>query len=669
MSSKNNDSYSSNIDIKSSKIIKVSKDRVESAKNRVNYITLKYGDLDVTSQIKTDLNKRNINKAVSNLEKKILINSKSYGRIERAPNENLRIYLKEINVKSSNKKNRSIIRSNAKKKKNFNIDSTSRNLKTSEDENKKNIYNNINIDDDYKKYNIKIVPEKKEDIDEDNNNNIEEKILNLKKSIEANNSRNIGSNEEGKFMENLKSEEEKKYVISSSSNNIIKNNNYFNKQVQFSDKPVNCISEEEVDSKNKILVSKLEIDSGNNTKLIKNERENSHKILPTENDELIKGLENKNNIITDSESSKTNKLIDEQSELQSEKDINKKKETNNNEIIKINNKSIGKNAINPNDNNIKYNETKINEKQKEKEEGKQNLVKFKDEFRGKNKPPNDMRNIKTYQNIRRTLYRKCTICENTYPISKLFVPLCDVHYLCRHCSKYYLEDTIENGVKEVNCPFIKCKQPFDKADLKDIISNHHLTLLKNDNISLIEETKKKENDDEGISNHYSKKNVIDINTNKKMYNYKNTKGVVCSNCNMESLFSKTNTHFLKCLYCNCKKCKYCLKNYDDEHMDINSPKHCKVYYRYERKDLNNSGLCLRLFLQLFFVIACYFLCFASTFIKIRNIFYFVFRAKKTGNIVLYLFAYFFTVFFFILIIPFYIVFYPYFPCIMSSTDY
>ena len=50
MSSKNNDSFISNLDMKSSKIIKVSKDRVESAKNRVNYITLKYGDL--TSHLK-----------------------------------------------------------------------------------------------------------------------------------------------------------------------------------------------------------------------------------------------------------------------------------------------------------------------------------------------------------------------------------------------------------------------------------------------------------------------------------------------------------------------------------------------------------------------------------------------------------------------------------------
>ena len=667
MSSKNNDSYTSNIDIKSSKIIKVSKDRVESAKNRVNYITLKYGDFDLTSQIKNDLNKRNINKVVSNLEKRILINSKSYGRIDRAPNENLRNYLKEINVKSSNKKNRSIIKSNAKKKKNFNIDS-SRNLKTSENENKNNIYNNINIDDVYNKYNIKIVPEKKEEIDEDNNNN-EEKTINLKKGIEENNSRNIGNNEEEKFMENLKSEEEKKYIISSSSNNIIKNNNFFNKQ--FSDKPVNCISEEEDDSKKNILISKLELEPVN-TKLIKNEKENNQKIISSENDELIKGLENKNNIIIDNESSKTSKLIDEKSE----NDINKKEETNNHEIIKINNKFNEKNVINPNDNNIKFNEMKI--KEKEKEEGKQSIVKINDELKGKNKPPDDFKNIKTYQNIRnirRNLYRKCSICENNYPLSKLFVPLCEIHYLCRHCSKYYIEDLIENGIKEIACPFIKCKKPFDKNDLKDIISSHHFNLLKNDNNNLIEESnnfyynQKKENDDERNSNHYSKKNVIDINTNKKLYNYKSTKGVVCSNCNMESLFSKTNAHFLKCLYCNCKKCKYCLKDYDDEHMEINSPNHCKVYYRYERKDLNNNGFCFKFLLQLFFVIACYFLCFGSTFIKIRSVFYFVFRAKKTRNIILYIFAYFFTICFFIIIIPFYIIFYPFFPCIISSTDY
>ena len=660
MSSKNNDSFISNLDMKSSKIIKVSKDRVESAKNRVNYITLKFGDLDVTSQIKNDLNKRKINKVVSNMEKKILINSKSYGRMDRDPKDNLRSYLKEMNVKSSNKKNRSVIKSNAKKKNNYNIVDSNRNLKTSENENNNNIYDNINLDDVYKKYKIKIVDEKKEENDDDNINN-EEKLINLVKNInEVNNSRNIGNSEEGKFMENLKSEEEKKYIISSSSNNIVKNNNFLNRQ--FSDKPVNCISEEEVDSKNKILVSKLEIDSGN-TKLIKNERENSHKILPTENNELIKGLENKNNII-DSESSKTNKLIDDNSEFQSENDINKKKENNNNEVIKINNKLDGKNEINSNDNNIKLDETKIN-----KEEKKQNIEKYKTNSRATNKKFED------YRLYRKNFYKRCSICENNFPLHKLFVSSCTIHYLCRICLKYYYEDLIENGIKDLNCPFIKCKKPFETIDLKNIISSHHLNLLKNDKGNLIEKSndfyynKKKEIDDEGITNRYSKKNFIDINTNKKLYNYKNSKGVVCSNCNKESLFSKTNTHFLKCLNCQCKKCKYCLKKYDDDHMDINSPNHCKVYYRYERKDLNNNGLCLRVFLQLLFVIACYFLCFASAFKRIRNVFYFVFRAKTTGNIMLYIFSYFFTVFFFIIIIPFFIVFYPYFPCIMSSTDY
>ena len=667
MSSKNNDSYISNQDLKSSKIIKVSKDRVESAKNRVNYITLKFGDLDVTSQIKNDLNKKKINKVVSNMEKKILINSKSYGRIDRDPNENLRSYLKEINVKTSNKKNKSVIKSNAKKKNNYNIVDSNRNLKTSENENNNNIYDNINLDDAYKKYKIKIVDEKKEESNDDNINN-EEKLINLVKNInEVNNSRNIGNNEEGKFMENLKSEEEKKYIISGSSNNIVKNNTFLNKQ--FSDKPVNCISEEEVDSKNKILVSKLEIDSGN-IKLIKNERENSHKLLSTENDELIKGLENKNNII-DSESSKTNKLIDDNSEFQSENDIDKKKENNNNEIIKINNKLDGKNENNSNDNNIKLEELKIKGKEdkEEKKEKKQNIKKYKANSQSINKKYED------YRTYRKILYKKCSICDNNFPLHKIFVPSCTIHYLCRICLKYYYEDLIENGIKDLKCPFIKCKKPFESIDLKYIISSHHLNLLKKDNSNLIDKSKdlycnkKKEIDDEGITNRYCKKNFIDINTNKKLYNYKNSKGVVCSNCNNESLFSKTNTHFLKCLYCQCKKCKYCLKNFDDDHMDINSPNHCKVYYRYERKDLNNSGFCLRLCLQLFFVIACYFLCFASTFIRIRNVFYFIFRAKTTGNIMLYIFAYFFTVFFFIIIIPFFIVFYPYFPCIISSTDY
>ena len=94
----------------------------------------------------------------------------------------------------------------------------------------------------------------------------------------------------------------------------------------------------------------------------------------------------------------------------------------------------------------------------------------------------------------------------------------------------------------------------------------------------------------------------------------------CPFCCEESLFSKTNTHYSKCFNCLSKVCKYCYKEFVEGHIDIHSIDHCKVYYRYERKDLNNSGLCLRLFLQLFFVIACYFLCFASTFIKIRNIF-------------------------------------------------
>ena len=51
-------------------------------------------------------------------------------------------------------------------------------------------------------------------------------------------------------------------------------------------------------------------------------------------------------------------------------------------------------------------------------------------------------------------YINCSICEHSYPISKLYVPNCKIHYLCRKCAKNYYEDAIENGDKKLNCHFV-----------------------------------------------------------------------------------------------------------------------------------------------------------------------------------------------------------------------
>ena len=182
-------------------------------------------------------------------------------------------------------------------------------------------------------------------------------------------------------------------------------------------------------------------------------------------------------------------------------------------------------------------------------------------------------------------------------------------------------------------------------------------------------TKLKSNIDNENLELYTKKHVIDINSNKYLYSYNNTKGVYCPNCFKNTLFSKTSTNFIKCLNCECKKCKFCLKDYDDNHIDSNSMNHCKIYYRFDDEGKKDLNCCYNYFLQLFLVLACYYLCFVGTFLIFRDFFFNLFDIKRKDNIILYLLAYLFSIFLFIIAIPFIVLFYPYFPSIMAFCDY
>ena len=103
-------------------------------------------------------------------------------------------------------------------------------------------------------------------------------------------------------------------------------------------------------------------------------------------------------------------------------------------------------------------------------------------------------------------------------------------------------------------------------------------------------------------------------------------------------------------------------------MDINTTNHCKVYYRYEDDEIKSNKF-YDLLLQIFFVLASFYICFAGSFLMFRKLFFFIFRAKSTGNIILYILAYIFILIFFLISIPFLVVFYPFFPSIMMVTDY
>ena len=125
---------------KSSKLIIISKDRIESAKNRVNFMTLKEGELELTVRLGDDsLNKNEINKAVKNIKDQILKNSSSYVTLYEK-SHNMNTYFKKKNILKtpiSEKSKISLKNLDIKKKENLIIEtSRSNNFMKTTDNNK-----------------------------------------------------------------------------------------------------------------------------------------------------------------------------------------------------------------------------------------------------------------------------------------------------------------------------------------------------------------------------------------------------------------------------------------------------------------------------------------------------------------------------------------------------
>ena len=722
----NNNSFISNKEGKSSKIIIISKHRIESAKQKVNFITVKEGDLKITMQMCNDkIDKQNLNNEINNIKQQLLINSKSYVNITDNPNIN-KYYRKKNVLITPNRQTGINIKKNQSSKKNFLYAETLRSinvLKTTEnnignqeeDEEKKmetiipyenksyinvrNIKKNVaeekdshnntdnnNHNNNKKKNNITEIMNISvgDEVENENGKEKENHISNNTNNIDNNNindnneknelgiiSRNYfnsikNSNKKENLFDKYKSEEIK-FLNSNSSRdkrNSKKNNNYIDKNNQRSDKTAKSISEPENENKNKI-VSKLVLDSieGNN-----GENNNGQRLITEYDYQYInvnEGDKNDDDLISESKNSeKTINIEDNNDENNQKNNQNDKKEEEEDNKIIYNEPYNNVNCFITNN----QNENDKKEKQNSLIENNQEQLKKEPERLGI-----ISRSLETKKN--EYLYRLCKICEHIFPLTKLFVAECNTHLLCRKCAKNYYEDIIENGVKEMLCPFIQCKEPVDLEDLQKIISAEHFNILKNNNKNL-EESKntlclkkiKSSVDNESVKL-YTKKHVIDINSNKNFYNYYNAKDVYCPNCFMESLFSKTNTNFYRCLNCCCKKCKYCLKECDERHFDLTNNNHCKVYFRFDDEGKPKITCLYLFFLQLFFVIASYYICFAGTFLLTKNKFVNLFQANAKKYFILYFFAYFFSIICFIICIPFIVLIYPYFPSIMAICDY
>jgi hypothetical protein len=270
----------------------------------------------------------------------------------------------------------------------------------------------------------------------------------------------------------------------------------------------------------------------------------------------------------------------------------------------------------------------------------------------------------------------CSICDITYTASVSYVAECGFHFLCKKCAKCFYEEKIDNGAKELFCPFVKCGKKFSKYQAKKFVSKSHYDMLeeeeeKNNNLNSIKFFS--DNNYNNLKN-YSGNHVIDINNNKLFYNFNKNKKIFCSKCNEETLFCRDKQFFMKCLNCGYAQCKYCFKEYTYDHFDMNSPNYCRIYYREEEFNGKTMAIFLKFLLQLFFVFAIFFLIIISLWKvpkkKLTDLF---FKGNKKHNRFLFyikiIFIYFFTFIIFIICLPFNIILFPWFPSFLAFFDY
>ena len=655
---------SNEIESKSSQIIIIYKNRLSNSYNNLNYLTLQEGDLKLTGKMKNEnINKHNIIKTITSLKKNKLQHSRTYGKLDK--NLDLTLNKKNIlhNQLNKNKSKDKIIKKIKIKKLNLNIENTKNIMLKSTDDCKDNKSNNNEREINIKNFDI---ASKDNNNENNNNDNITITITN-----NDNNTITINEKDENSLYNNINTNSARKLISQNYLNNLIDNNKILKLPINeqkseeinlvnpcyMSDERKNEINREKSKQSEKttknILGSKIEHKA---TDIINN--------LKTDNEDKSKkdSIKSQNMLITENQRIKIDENEDEDEdeeymEVEDEYDENINDDNKRKYIINFN-------IINNNKLNIINNYNSNNENQQE------NLN---NELQNTNNK-NIVKNIFLQQN-NNNIYKTCYICDHSFNLTKMFVAECKEHYVCRKCAKIYYENLIENGVKDILCSSFKCKASVNITNLENIISEEHYIRLTRkgrvitNNSDESQNTKLKTNYSKENIQLYIKKHVIDINSNKNFFNYNREKEGYCPFCLEESLYSKANKHYYKCLNCLSKVCKYCFKEYNERHIDINSYEYCRVFYRADEDEKNKKSKKNQLLIQYFFVFVSFYLSFAGSFYYFRKIFFALLNMNNNRNIIKYIILYFFTIICFIISFPFIFLLFPYFPSIMALCDY
>ena len=624
----------------SSNVIIISKSRLSSSKKLHNYMTIQDGELKLKVKMnKKTLTKEDINKAITSLK-----NNRTLGMLEYDKNK-IELYLKRRN---NNKELNKIKLLEKMKKSNLSVETT-------------------------RSWNFIKASESKEE--ENNNDNINAKMEDAKENIDRE-TIDININDENNNNNNkINSNASKVYY----SQNFINNSRNNKKLIKV--KPIDNHVSEEINIKNS---SGLNSKRDNNNE--KNKQSSDRALAEQVSKQILESIiPQVGNDFHEYNHINTKNLITENDNNQLSKSKNELLTENN---IQINNEKEEEKLENCDENwqnNINFNIINLNTNESNKSDDEEKKIQKTKNDLGEqqtinNKNYNNNTDLINSININKNKYYKqthqiCEICDFTYVIDKFFLPECKQHYICKKCTKNYYEEKIEEGIKDLFCPFIKCGAQINIKDLKKFISLEHYNRL------CLMNQKEKNNSDENKNSFYftkiktdinksniqsyTKRNVIDINSNKDFFNYNSIRGCFCPHCYQESLFSKTNTRFFKCLNCEIRLCKLCFKQFTVNHLEINNLEHCKVFYRIEENlNFKKNQIIIHLLLQIFFVFASFFICFGGSFFRMKDIFFYLFNINNR-SIIKYIFGYFFIIIFFIISVPFIFLLYPYFPSIMA----
>jgi hypothetical protein len=194
-------------------------------------------------------------------------------------------------------------------------------------------------------------------------------------------------------------------------------------------------------------------------------------------------------------------------------------------------------------------------------------------------------------------FKLCYICDKLHLTTTTFTSIGCEHTICLKCGKTFYEDKIEQGEFNLKCPMYKCTFCPDIEFIKLLLSDKHIETLKKylEKEDMQAMVKIKSNTQLEVRV-YTQRHVFDINTNDTFFNYNKTKDRFCIKCGEPSLYGRTGKTYVKCLNCYNTICKFCMKYFTYDHLDITSMNYCKVYFRKTLKKTVEKESKIKIFL-------------------------------------------------------------------------